>query len=109
MLSARMPFLVERAPFSRYHEVARPADDAVTALGGVRPIGTDRPDNWRRHLPRLAGQMRQHGSLAADLIEFGYETDDAWLAELDGIEPDTTPSFWPEHFTEQSLARLMRR
>tara|TARA_R110002096_G_scaffold61775_9_gene153452 strand:+ start:6491 stop:7222 length:732 start_codon:yes stop_codon:yes gene_type:complete len=107
-LRARLPFLDVTAPFSRFHEVARPADDALTALGGVRPIAAQRFDQWRDHRPRIVGQMQQHGSLAADLIEFGYEPDDAWLAELDGIEPDLSPSYWAEHFTRESLARMLR-
>lgn len=107
-LQARLPFLDITAPFSRFHEVAAPAEDALKALGGIRPIVAPRLDQWRDHLPRIAGQMQQHGSLAADLIEFGYETDDRWLAELDGIEPDLTPSYWAEHFTQESLARMLR-
>jgi len=107
-LAERLPFLQNTAPFSRFHEIAKPADDALTALSGLRAIGASRPDPWRDHLPRVAGQMQQHGSLAPDLIEFGYETDDSWLAELDGVEPDTTPSHWSEHFTPESLARMMR-
>jgi hypothetical protein len=107
-LCAQMPFLALTTPFSRFHAVAAPADDALTALGGVRPIAAPRLDQWRDHLPRIAGQMEQHGSLAADLIEFGYEADDRWLAELDGIEPDLTPSHWAEHFTRESLARMLR-
>ena len=107
-LRLRMPFLEVTAPFSRFHEVATPADDALTALGGVRPIAAQRLDQWRDHLPRIAGQMQQHGSLAADLIEFGYEADAAWLAELEGVEPDLTPSHWAEHFTRESLARMLR-
>lgn len=107
-LRARMPFLEVSAPFSRFHEVASPAADAETALGGVRAITAPRLDQWRDHLPRIVGQMQQHGSLAADLIEFGYETDDAWLAELEGVEADLSPSHWAEHFTRESLARMLR-
>ena len=107
-LRARMPFLNVTAPFSRFHEVANPGEEAVTALGGVRPIAAQRFDQWRDHLPRIVGQMQQHGSLAADLIEFGYEADDAWLAELDGIAPDLQPSHWAEHFTREGLARMLR-
>jgi hypothetical protein len=34
--------------------------------------------------------------VTSELIELGYEEDDAWLATLDGIEPDMNPSHWPE-------------
>lgn len=106
-LLSRLPFLVPRLPFSRFHEVAQPAPEAVAALGGVRPIAPGRADKWREHLPRVAGQIALHGSIAGDLIEFGYEPDDAWLRELDGVEPDLRPGRWPEYFTPESLARLL--
>jgi hypothetical protein len=47
----------------------------------------------------VAGQIRRHGSISADLIEFGYEKDDAWERELEDVEPDLEPSHWPEHDT----------
>lgn len=108
MLMKRLPFLHSTAPFSLYHEVARPAADAVAALGGVRPIKPGCREAWRQHLPRIAGQIALHGSIASDLIEFGYEKDDAWLRALDGVEPDTTPGFWPEYFTREQIARMSR-
>ena len=107
-LKQRMPFLQETGPFSKFHEVAAPAIDALTALNGLRPITAEGADRWRLHLPRVAGQIALHGSIAEDLIEFGYEDDDAWLSELAGIEPDTSPSHWPEYFTQQSLERMLR-
>jgi len=108
VLMSRLPFLRQRAPFSTYHEVAQPARAAVQALNGVRPITAERADKWRDHLPRIAGQISQHGSIAEDLIEFGYESDDSWLAEIENVEPDTSPGNWPEYFTEESLARMLR-
>jgi hypothetical protein len=48
----------------------------------------------------LAGQIRQHGSITADLVEFGYETDEMWERELEDVEPDLEPSHWPEQGTE---------
>ncbi len=107
-LSARMPFLVETAPFSRFHEIAKPAPNAAQALNGVRAISVEGVDKWRDHLPRIAGQIALHGSIADDLIEFGYEQDDAWLEELNDVEPDLRPSHWPEYFTEQGIARMLR-
>jgi hypothetical protein len=108
-LIERLPFLSQRTPFSRYHEVARPGADAVRALSGVRPITRHRTDQWRDHLPRIAGPLALHGSLAADLIEFGYETNDDWMRELDGVIPATRPGFWPEFFTEQSPTQSLDR
>ena len=101
----RMPFLEKRAPFSRYHETAEPSGKSLDALRGVRPIAPDGIATWRDHLPRIAGQLRIHGSIADDLIEFRYEPDDTWLAVLEGVEPDVTRSHWPEHFGPGGLLR----
>jgi hypothetical protein len=95
-IGRRLPFLRATGAFTEFHRRANPAVPAVRALGGVRAISADSIGNWRRHLPRLAGQLARHGPVTAELVELGYETDDAWLAELDGIEPDMTPSHWPE-------------
>jgi len=100
-----MPFLKAKAPFSRYHEISNPSEKSLQALGKVRPIAADGIGNWRQHLPRLAGQILIHGSITEDLIEFGYEKDDGWMAALDGVTPDVAPGHWPEHFTRASLMR----
>jgi hypothetical protein len=104
-LAAAMPFLEQTARFSRYHEVAAPAAKAVRALHSVRPISPQGIGAWREHLPRVAGQLALHGSLTDDLIEFGYEKNDRWMSLLDGIEPDVSPSHWPERFTLIGIAR----
>jgi hypothetical protein len=108
-LMEAMPFLEMEAPFSRYHEVARPSDASVDALRGVRPIAPTSVGKWRNHLPRVAGQLQLHGSISEDLIELGYERDYAWLELLEGVEPDTSPSHWPEHFTEEELRDRRRQ
>jgi hypothetical protein len=89
-LVAAMPFLDKTGPFSRYHEVADPSDRSLTA---------------KNHLPRVAGQIHIHGSIAQDLIEFGYEADDTWTALLTDVNPDLSPGHWPEHFTRRNLVR----
>ena len=77
-LMRKMPFLKKRIPFSLYHERAYPAEQARKALGDVRPLSMVNIGNWRRHLPRIAGQLHQHGSISEDLIAYGYEPDTAW-------------------------------
>lgn len=90
----RMPFLRKTQPFSAFHAHASPSAASLRAMGGLRPIGGERIGNWKNHLPRVAGQIARHGSaFLRDLSEFGYEADDAWLAALNGIEPDTRPDF----------------
>jgi len=107
-LMERMPFLVKRALFSDYHKTAKPSEDSLAALGGVRPISIERTGNWRNHLPRIAGQILLHDakSLAEDLVECGYEKDDTWLKELQGVCPDMTPSHWPDQFNRQRMRSI---
>lgn len=78
---------------------------SVEALGTVRPIADDGIGRWRAHLPRVKGQIAQHGSLATDLVRLGYEPDAAWEAELAGVPADLTPSHWPEHLTAAQRRR----
>jgi hypothetical protein len=103
-LVARMPFLKQRARFSDFHKLARPSAKSVAAMGSVRPIDSASIGNWRNHLARVAGQIAIHGSISEELIAFGYEPDQSWLAALKGVSPDLTPSHWPE-----SIARPIWR
>ncbi len=107
-LMQRMSFLIKRAPFSRYHELAEPKQDSLDALRGVRPITAASIGNWRKHLPRVAGQLQKHETIAQDLIEYGYESDEEWLKELEGVAPDLSESHWPEYFTTEELNQRMR-
>jgi hypothetical protein len=97
-LAARMPFLTPRRSFSAFHKSAAPSRKSLDALGPLRAINSQSIGNWRNHLRRLKGQLSQHGSITEDLIEFGYERDDSWLSVLESVEPDLSPSHWPEHF-----------
>jgi len=109
-LIKRMPFLIKKASFTRYHEIAQPSEDSLLALGGVRPATTSRIGNWHNHLPRVAGQIHLHGSISEDLIAYGYEKDNAWEKELEGIQPDLRPSHLPEyHFSEKRLKHRTKR
>ena len=85
LLIERMPFLVKEAAFSRFHEVSAPSPGSVLALRKVRPISSASAGRWQNHLPRVVGQLLQHGPITKELIEFGYETDDSWLEELEGL------------------------
>ncbi|MGF1489452.1 MAG: sulfotransferase [Prochloraceae cyanobacterium] len=107
-LIEKMPFLEKVAPFSRYHEVAKPSDNSLKALGSLRPIGPGSVGKWRKHLPRVAGQLQKHGSIAEDLIKYGYEQDSTWLKELENVTPDLSESRWPEYFTPEELRQRMR-
>ena len=110
MIAARLPFLPQRGSFSRYYETATPADHALNALNGFRPLSNASIGNWRRHLPRLAGQLEVHGAIDAELITLGYESNQRWLETLKGIQPDTRPGRWQEHlpvgFLEQTRKNI---
>ena len=109
VIARRLPFLRPTGAFTEFHRRADPSQKAVKALGGVRAISADSIGKWRHHLPRLVGQLSQHGPITAELIELGYEEDDAWLAALDGIEPDMSPSHEPEMKTRSLPQRLGAR
>src|SRR5712664_1119421 len=53
--------------------------ESQQALGGLRPPDAASIGRWRAHKERLAGQLRIHGPITRELIELGYERDDAWL------------------------------
>jgi hypothetical protein len=107
-LMKQMPFLVKKARFSEYHQIAQPSSSYLEALHGVRPIAPVSRGNWRNHLARVAGQLQLHGPIAPDLIEYGYEQDDAWLKALEGVEPDVSASHWPEYFDQRTLVNMRR-
>ncbi|WP_259098915.1 sulfotransferase family protein [Salinibacter ruber] len=102
-LVGAIPFLEQRAPFSKYHEVAAPSQFSKDALGSVRPIRPTSVGRWRNHRSRVAGQLDLHGPITEDLIAFGYEEDDSWLQELEGVEPDKSPSHHSEQFSRTDL------
>lgn len=107
-LMKRMPFLIKKASFNSYHEIAQPSKDSMMALGGVRLASSSSIGNWRKHLPRVAGQLHLHGSISEDLIAYGYEQDDAWEKELEGTDPDLRAGHFPENFSVKKLKHWTR-
>lgn len=105
----RMPFLTKRSSFSQFHQKARPSWKSVKALGEVRPLSSGSVGAWRQHKPRLAAQLELHGSIAQDLIELGYETDDSWIDELEHIAPNNYGSKKAEHISKWKYARIKLR
>ena len=67
-LARRMPFLRFKAPFSQYHHTSRPSQQSLEAMRSLRPVDGSSVGTWRREKARLAGQMRVHGDLSAELI-----------------------------------------
>lgn len=108
-IAARLPFLESKAPFSHYHLHSRPSAQSLQAMRSVRPVAGDSVGAWRRNKSRVAGQLRIHGAISQELIDLGYEPDDRWLAELEGVEPDLSPGFWPEQPSAEFAARRRRQ
>jgi len=108
-LMAKMPFLKRLHAFSSFHAIARPSDESLKALRGVRPISQDNIGAWRRHKPRLAAQLQLHGPITQDLIELGYEPDDRWLQELAGVEADNQLSEHSEEMTDEARRKMVSR
>jgi hypothetical protein len=107
-LMSRMPFLARRARFSEFYKLALPSKKSLAAMGSLRPIDDSKVGNWRNHLARVAGQLSIYGSICQELVEFGYEQDESWLAQLRGVQPDLTPSHWPDH-AAFSVWKIWRR
>jgi len=103
LLINRIPALEQRYKFSDYHLVAKPSVESQHALKQLRPISGAGIGAWKHHLPRIVQQLQAHGDISGSLIEFGYETDKAWLSALTGIEASTTRSHLPEYFSENEL------
>lgn len=104
-IAERFPFLAEIGSFERFHETAKPTQTGQKALGGVRPVDPSRVAGWRGNLPRVKAELLAHPDLPAVLIREGYEADDTWLRELDGIEPQAGP---PRSRTPAWLRQLDR-
>lgn len=105
-LAEQIPWLKQKVLFSVYQNISKPSLQSQRAMHGVRQIDTLSVGLWRQHLPRLAGQLLQHGSITKELIEDGYEKDESWTSELADIEPDLSPSYCPDH---HSLCQSVKR
>lgn len=103
-----MPFLKQTSRFSQYHQTATISKKSKEALRSVRPIKPTRVGTWKKHKSRIAGQLKLHGTLTPDLIKFGYEDNDEWLRELNGIDPDLSSSHFSEYMTfkEKRLRKM---
>ncbi|MCB1502418.1 MAG: sulfotransferase [Bauldia sp.] len=108
-LEERLPFLERLAPFSRFHEVAAPSKLSLNALNGLRPIASASVGSHRMHLGRVRAQVDLHGSIAADLIAAGYETDADWEARLREVPRDDRPSALGEFYSADATRKLWRK
>jgi len=96
LLMKKIPFLQKKIQFSDYHKAASVSESSKEALKNVRPIKPTSVGRWKQHKARVAGQIQLHGPISADLIRFGYEDDEKWLTELEGVDPDLSESYHSE-------------
>ncbi len=108
LISQKLPFLDQTTLFSNFHQKATPSDFNQAALKGLRPVSTKSIGNWRKHKARLAGQIVKHGSINKELIAYGYEKDDSWEKELEGIVPDMRDGHPAFFSTERYVRKRLR-
>lgn len=106
-LAAAMPFLETVCAFSAYSDRAQDLADSrelywSEAMHAIRPPGPESIGRWRQHLERVKGQIARHGDISDELIEMGLEPNNSWLALLEFVAADFTPSHLPEHLDLKS-------
>lgn len=110
-IGTRFPFLVKKHPFSSYETIARPSPESLKAMSGLRPISPERITGWHAHLPRIKEQVEAYPGFTRSLIEYGYESDDSWLAMLEQVEAVKFPCRYPDNepFLKRLETRLRKR
>ena len=106
VLERALPLGERKHHFGDYHNHAEVSDDAEDALGGVRPISAESVGRWKRHRPRVAGQIELHGDITEDLLSLGYEQTEEWRSELAGTDPYLEKSHYEEFATEAEVSSL---
>ena len=104
-LMRRIPFLEKLHDFSQYHLYSRAGKSSQKAMRGVRAIAPASVGVWKKHLPRIKEQMKTHGDISGDLIEFGYEPDREWLSSLKDVEPGRFVTHTDGFFTWRFILR----
>lgn len=102
-INEKFPFLKPKRKFDEYHLYAQPSNASLNALKLMRPIESNGIGNWINHLPRIKQQIRMHGSIEEDLINFGYEEDQEWLQLLKKVEENNYKTRTPEFYDNKSL------
>ncbi|PLX22439.1 MAG: sulfotransferase family protein [Salinivirgaceae bacterium] len=108
LLEEKIPYLKKTKNFSNFHEESDISNESELALGGVREISTNSIGNWKNHLPRIKEQIRKHGSITKDLIEYKYEENDKWEEILNDVEDAEFESHYPEYFTKEEIRKRRR-
>lgn len=104
----KIPFLKKRIDFSEFHRIAKPSENSLKALKGLRPINRSSIGAWRNNKSRLLAQIEMHGSIDKDLIDLGYETDEHWKKELNEVIPNNYKSNWPDEMPKRSISQRVK-
>lgn len=114
-IEARLPFLERLHSFSAFHRYAQTSERAQISLRGLRPISPDSIEGWRGHLPRLRFQLMRYPQLGQALVDYGYESDDRWMRQLEAITPlsqrygERRPPLWQRLETDLRYYLKSRR
>lgn len=109
-LTEKISFLSVTQLFSKFHEVAKPTEDAKMALGGLRKISTSSIGRWRQELPRVKAQIERYGLNKDILISLGYEKDGNWTTLLKDVVPENGKSHFEDSAAnKRSLLKIIRR
>ena len=108
LIALRIPFLKSTARFSRFHLRSSPSQNTSLALKGLRKVDASGIGNWKNHKARIRGQIQQHGSISEDLIRYGYEENEEWLKELEGVEPDLSEGHRMPNYEERFIRNKQR-
>ncbi len=93
---AKFSFVKKQHDFSGYEGFARPPENALKAMEGLRPVTTASLEKWKEHLPRIKEQLIRNPQLRSDLIRRGYEPTSDWEEQLAHTEPKEFPCRYPE-------------
>jgi hypothetical protein len=95
-IEQKFSFLEKLHSFSEYHKFAKPPEDALKAMEGLRPVNSASLEKWKQHLPRIKQQLELNPEFANDLIRRGYENSSQWQSELHDINAKEFPCRYPE-------------
>ena len=106
-IEERISFLEKKRDFSKYHLHAQPAEDSIKALNGLKPITPSSLGQWRNNKNYIKAQVELFGDISDKLIELGYEQDQQWLQELEGVTVDN--SLAPKRKTRSKSRRFKKK
>ncbi len=108
MILEKIPYLKKTQLFSEFSRESKVSSGSQKALGSVRKISSSSIGAWKNHLPRIKNQLKKHGSISQDLIDYGYEPDRAWEQILENVEDIDFQSYKEEYFSKKMLNKRLR-